>query len=420
MATSFSSPKIQPTDDGAPTYLGSKLQFEIEATLLTGGIDRHYTFGLVKALASKGVSLDVIGSDELDGVEMHTTPKLNFLNLRGSKPETGIVGKLSGVLTYYTRLIKYAATAKPKVFHILWNNQFEFFDRTLLMIYYRLLGKRIVITAHNVNAGKRDSNDSLLNRLTLRVQYWCADHIFVHTKRMKCELLQDFGVSETRVSIIAHGINNSVSDTDLSPAEAKQRLGIKDGDRTILFFGSIRPYKGLEYLVDAFLRLTDSNPQYRLIIAGGRRKDGERYLDEIQLTIDRHPNRGQVLQKIQHIPDEEAEVHFKAADVLALPYTHIFQSGVLFVAYRFGLPVIATDVGSLREDIIEGTTGYLCKPRDPVSLATAIEEYFASDLFRALDQRRQEIRDWAEARHSWDRIGEVTRNVYAELSGIGK
>ena len=55
---------------------------------------------------------------------------------------------------YYAKLIRYAATAKPKIFHILWNNKFELFDRTVLMLYYRLLGKRIVLTAHNVNAGQ--------------------------------------------------------------------------------------------------------------------------------------------------------------------------------------------------------------------------------------------------------------------------
>ena len=60
---------------------------------------------------------------------------------------------------------------RPKLFHILWNNKFQFFDRTLLMLYYRLLGKKIAFTAHNVNAGKRDSNDSWLNRLSLKIQY---------------------------------------------------------------------------------------------------------------------------------------------------------------------------------------------------------------------------------------------------------
>ena len=130
------------------------------------------------------------------------------------------------MLSTMPRLIRYAATAKPRIFHILWNNKFETFDRTLLMLYYRLLGKRIVLTAHNVNAGKRDSKDTFLNRLTLRIQYRLADHIFVHTEKMKLELIEEFGVRESRVTVIPFGINNAVPNTDLAPSEAKQRLGI--------------------------------------------------------------------------------------------------------------------------------------------------------------------------------------------------
>ena len=96
---------------------------------------------------------------------------MTFLNLRGDqRTDAGPVTKASRVLAYYLRLIRYAWTARPKVFHILWNNKFETIDRTLLMLYYKLLGKKIACTVHNVNAGTRDSTDKRLNRLTLRIQ----------------------------------------------------------------------------------------------------------------------------------------------------------------------------------------------------------------------------------------------------------
>jgi glycosyltransferase involved in cell wall biosynthesis len=388
---------------------------EVQVALLTGGFDKPYAFGLATALASRDVRVDVIGSDDVDSPEMHTTPKLNFLNLWGSKQEASLGTKISRMLIYYARLIRYATVAEAKIFHILWNNKFQFLDRTLLMLYYKLLGKKIVLTAHNVNAGKRDSNDSLLNRSTLRVQYLLADHVFVHTEKMKRELLRDFGVHERTVSVIPFGINNSVPHTDLSPREAKQRLGIRGDERTILFFGAIRPYKGLEYLVDAFQQLAATHPEYRLIIAGEPRKGAEQYLDKIQRTINGHDNRGQVLQEIRYIPDEETELYFKAADVLALPYTHVFQSGVLFLGYSFGLPVVGADVGSVREEIIESRTGFLCRSYDSADLAKALEKYFESDLFKNLDSRRQEIREFANAKHSWDIVGKITRNVYTQL-----
>src|SRR5690349_5628154 len=124
---------------------------DISVALLTGGSDRPYVFGLTKELISKGVTLDLIGSDELDCPEYHGVPRLNFLKLRGDQdPHASLPKKMVRILSYYFKLLRYAATAKPRTFHILWNNKFLHFDRTLLMFYYRLLGKRLVLTVHNV------------------------------------------------------------------------------------------------------------------------------------------------------------------------------------------------------------------------------------------------------------------------------
>ncbi len=406
----------EPKNGGAPVHEAPAPLAEIEVGLLTGGFDKPYAFGLAMALSAKGVRLDVIGSDEVDSPELHTAPKLRFLNLHGGKREDdGWATKLCRVLMFYSRLIRYASTARPKIFHILWNNKFQLFDRTLLMLYYRLRGRRIALTAHNVNAGKRDSSDSLLNRLTLKIQYRLADHIFVHTEEMKSELLKDFAAREQAVTVIPFGINNSVPHTDLSAHEAKQRLGIRNGERTILFFGNIGPYKGLEFLVDAFQQLSARNTQYRLIIAGKLRGGCDGYMEEIRQMISRDISRERIIQKIEYIPDEETELYFKAADVFVLPYKQIFQSGVLFLGYSFGLPVVASDVGSLREEIVDGRTGFLCRPCDPADLARTIEMYFESDLARNLNDRRQEIMEYANARHSWDVVAEKTLNVYSGL-----
>ena len=173
----------------------SSIENRVSVALLTGGGDRPYFFGLATTLMSQGVAMDLIGSDDLDGPEFHGKPGVNFLNLRGDqRPDASTVRKVFRVMRYYARLIRYAATANPRIFHILWNNKLEVLDRTLLMLYYRFLGKKIVLTAHNVNKAKRDGTDSSLNRLTLRIQYRLTHHIFVHTEKMKSELIEDFGV----------------------------------------------------------------------------------------------------------------------------------------------------------------------------------------------------------------------------------
>jgi D-inositol-3-phosphate glycosyltransferase len=387
---------------------------DIEISLLTGGFDKPYAFGLATALAKKGIALDVIGNSYVDSPEMHTTPKLTFKSLYWEPlKEKGAAGKMLEVLRFYADLIKYSAAGAPKIFHLLWNNKFPFFDRTILMLYYKALGKKIVFTAHNVNAGKRDGNDSALNRLGLKIQYKLADHIFVHTEKMKEELFSDFSVPARRVTVIPFGINNSVPDTDLTPAEARRRLGLKDGERTILFFGGVRPYKGLEYLVDAFNQLGPGN--YKLLIAGEAKKGTEQYMDKIQQAIAKAGTGANIIQKLEYVPDEDAELYFKASDVCVLPYTLVFQSGVLFLSYSFGVPVIATDVGSLSEDIIPGKTGLLCRPLDATDLARAIREYFDSELYKTLDRERQEIRDYANRQHSWEVVADMTTQVYTNL-----
>jgi glycosyltransferase involved in cell wall biosynthesis len=283
------------------------------------------------------------------------------------------------------------------------------------MLCYRLFGKRIVFTAHNVNTRKRDGRDTWLNRLTLGVQYRLCHHILVHTPAMKDELITDFKIQPRRVTVIPFGINNTCPSTALGRQEARERVGLSPTDKVLLFFGQIAPYKGLEHLVSAFSELAKRDPDYRLLIAGKVKKGYSAYWNDIQSRIDASEIRRRALTRIEHIPDTEVEWYFKAADVVVIPYVEIFQSGVPFLSYSFGLPVIATDVGSLRGDIVEGETGFLCQPNDPADLARTIETYFSSDLYQDLEARRRRIQAFANERYSWSRVGEILDGVYRQV-----
>jgi D-inositol-3-phosphate glycosyltransferase len=384
--------------------------------LLTGGSDKPYALGLTAALTAEGTWIDFVGSDELAVPKVLSNTRVNFLNLRGDQStKAGLVAKITRITSYYIRLLVFAGSTKTKVFHILWNNKFELFDRTFLMLFYKLLGKRVVLTAHNVNAGKRDAKDSFANQLSLRVQYGMSDHIFVHTDKMKSELIARFKVADEKISVIPFGINKTVRDTCLSSGEAKHKIGISGDDKTLLFFGQIAPYKGLHYLVSAFGELAREDKDYRLIIAGRPKWSGA-YWTEVKQAIIESGCGDRVVKRIEYIPDDETEIYFKAADVLILPYTDIFQSGVLFLGYNFGLPAVVTEVGSLKEEIIEGKTGFVCKPNDSSDLAATIRRYFASPLFRDLDRHRSLIREFANERYSWSKVAAITKAVYLELA----
>jgi glycosyltransferase involved in cell wall biosynthesis len=386
----------------------------VEIGLLTGGQDRHYAVGLGTALMRQDVAMEVIGSDEIDGPEFRGNPRVRFRNLHGGQQSAGLVQRISRILVFYARIFRYTVVSKARIFHILWNNKLQVFDRTLLTLFYKAAGKKVALTAHNVNAGRRDKKDSWLNRVTLKCQYKLADHVFVHTKKMKDELVGEFEVKAEKITVIPYGVNNAVPFTELTGAQARERLGIPNDEKVILYFGAIKEYKGLEYLVAAFQQIAPQG-NYRLIIAGERKKGHEEYWRSILQSIEADPSRDKILMKIEFIPDAETETYFKAADVAVLAYTEIFQSGILFLAFNYGLPVIATDVGSFSEDIIVGKTGFICRPRNADDLAAKIQSYFQSELYRDLERRRPEIRDYANSRHSWDVVGEMTRDVYLKL-----
>ncbi len=407
---------MQAVAQPSPAIEGAAItQAAPQVAILTGGADKPYALGLAISLLAERVSFDFIGSDFVDGPALHGNPRVRFLNLRGEQdPAASLARKVSRVLMYYLRLLRYAITSSAPVFHVLWNNKLEHLDRTLVMFFYRLCGKRVVFTAHNVNVRKRDGNDSWFNRLTLGTQYRLVSHIFVHTERMKRELMEDFGVEAGKVSVIPFGLNSTVPNTDLSPEAARQKLGLLPDHKVVLFFGNIAPYKGLEFLVDAIATLTNETPELRLVVAG-RPKGADAYWAKIENRISLPPLREHMVARIEYVPDEDTEIYFKAADVLVLPYTHIFQSGVLFLGYNFGLPVIASDVGSLKEDIIDGRTGLICRPADVSDLARCIKEYFKSNIFRNLPDHREEIRAFAKERYSWNKTGQITSDIYARL-----
>jgi glycosyltransferase involved in cell wall biosynthesis len=385
--------------------------------VLSAGRDKPYALGLSSALLESGIPFEFLGSDEVDAPSLHDNPLVTFRNLRGDQSENATLPrKAIRVIRYYGRLVKYAVAGRPRVFHILWNNKFEYFDRTILMLFYKLCGRKLVFTAHNVNTASRDDNDSLMNRLTLRIQYGLSDHIFVHTERMRQALKTEFAVDLSKITVIPFGMNSTVPDTALDRSAARKKLSLSSGEKVLLFFGNIAPYKGLEHLINSMDYLPKDGEPYRLLVAG-RLKCSSEYWQGIEQAIARLNLDSRILLRIEYIPDEETEVYFKAADVLVLPYTYIFQSGVLFLGYNFGLPVLAADVGSLKEDIVEGKTGFIFRPGDPADLGRTIVKFFESDLGVVGPSRQQEIRAFAAARYSWSRVASLTVPVYEHLLG---
>lgn len=184
---------------------------------------------------------------------------------------------------------------------------------------------------------------------------------------------------------------------------AKSRLGLDLDKKTILFFGLIREYKGLDLLIDAMAHLDDN---YQLLIAGESYGSFQRY----QKQIDHSPARDRIIVKNYYIEDKNVPILFSAADALVLPYKSATQSGVLPVAYHYETPVVATNVGGFREAIEKAGTGLVCPPAAP-SIASSIAQLFRTERENILSNIRREQKNL-----SWDSFADALLAFASDLN----
>ncbi|HSP16737.1 MAG TPA: glycosyltransferase [Thermoanaerobaculia bacterium] len=173
--------------------------------------------------------------------------------------------------------------------------------------------------------------------------------------------------------------------------EAKRKLGL-EGKNVALFFGHIRPFKGLDIAVEAWKRLKVDTT---LLVAG------EPWWDTNPNPESRIPN--PVVYHLRFIPDSEIASYFSAADVVLAPYRIEAQSGVALTAFHFARPVIASRVGGLPELVRDGVNGYLIPTEDPEALARAVDRFFTEADRPAMERAAAET---AKA-NSWEDYGRL-------------
>jgi glycosyltransferase involved in cell wall biosynthesis len=183
--------------------------------------------------------------------------------------------------------------------------------------------------------------------------------------------------------------------------EARAALGIRD-EKVILFFGYIRPYKGLHVMIDAMKELKKSLRVKLLVV-------GEFYDDEEQYRW--HISDAQVRDVVDvvsdYVPNEKVGEYFSAADAVVLPYLSATQSGIAQIACNFDKPVIATDVGGLAEVVVDGVSGLIVPPNNPSKLADAIRKFYSENLEETLSAGAAR----EKKKYSWDNMVEAIEQL---------
>lgn len=239
---------------------------------------------------------------------------------------------------------------------------------SVVKAWKRKTGGRLAVVCHNVLPHERIPLGRFLQRrllaqASLLVTHWQGDAALLRQWFPRAGLLPLF-----------HPLYQEFPDDPrLDRAGARRELGIPGTARQVLlFFGLIRPYKGLEVLLAAFRHLLrEGAGDYCLLVAGEfyvKRKSFDPVLAELLGS-------GQVLLHDRFIANEEVFRYFRAADMVVLPYHHATQSGVIPLAYQWGRGVISTRVGGLEEVVEPGRSGYLVEAGDVPGLAGAIRQF---------------------------------------------
>ena len=181
----------------------------------------------------------------------------------------------------------------------------------------------------------------------------------------------------------------------LDKLEAKQILGISATQKTLLYFGLIRKYKGLDILIDAFDHLDQS---YELLIVGEPYGDFKPYQD----LIDKNINSQQIHTITRYVADDEVPAYFSAADVCVLPYRSATQSGVIAISYHFDLPVIVTDVGGLKGTVEPYGAGIVVDQPKAIEFRDAIIAFFENNHQQKMTAAIQNFKQ----KYTWDGMAE--------------
>ena len=257
---------------------------------------------------------------------------------------------------------------------------------------------KIVFLCHNVVEHESHTVDKILTRIVLRN----GDGFIVHSEEDKNNLLAMF--PRAKVQKTFHPTYEVFDMGNIDANHVRKRLGI-DGNM-VLFFGFIRPYKGLKYLILALPEVL-SLLEVTLLVVGEFWKDKEEYLHLIErLNIENN-----IVIIDQYVPNEEVQDYFSAADLVVQPYVSATGSGIVQTSFAFNKPVVATEVGSLPEIIEDGRTGYLVMPEQPKELARAIVTFFVERKSEEFSKNIQK----AKYRFSWDRMVDCIEDLATVL-----
>lgn len=383
-----------------------KVSFLVHNPPYQGGIV-HYSILLANAMHTL-VDQNVVGYKSL-------YPRFLYKGDIHRKSQSGIDFKapVRKVLKWYSPLSWYRAyrqAQKSNVIHINWVTAFLGVVYYSILLFNRFGAKRkVIITCHNITDHEPIPFGSFFTRRVLGM----AHQLIVHAPENKERLKMDFGISSDRVTIVPHGDFSFFTDfrepgpiTKKLPNEIAD-LKQSDNEKIILFFGYIRRYKGLRYLLKAFPEILRRHPETRLLIAGECWEDTRQYENLIrEMGIAE-----KVLFHPSFVPDRDVWKYFDVTDLVVLPYHNTEQtiSGPLLVSMAFGKPTVVGNCGGIGNLVRDGEDALLIPGGDVEAIVESTVRLLEdADLREKLGKNAEE----AVKKYDWAAVAKEIVKVY--------
>jgi glycosyltransferase involved in cell wall biosynthesis len=372
-----------------------------------------YDLNLAAALAAEGWAVELVTSEyEFEDVSPGVGSRLRAAALF-RREGRGLNGHLRGprlalkavlYLVDLIRLDRRLAQLSPSIVHIQWAH-LPWIDK-LLWTRWRRRGWNVVYTVHDASP-LRGTTPRVLAHSYSRLPDR-ADAVVVHTESERALVLK-MGAKPKRLHVIPPASPFAPDSPPPSRTAARRALGLEPDQQVVLFFGFLKPYKGLTVLLRSLPLLKRNVRSAKLLIAGEvmePRTHYERLTAELGISreVDWRPG---------FVPSAEVGTFFSAADVVALPYIDASSSGVLLAAYSCRRPVVVSAVGGLPELVVPGETGLIVPPGDPLALAGALSELLCNpQLAGRMGEKAFEL---SRERYTWPGVARRLDALYSEL-----
>lgn len=366
-----------------------------------GGMD-YYDFGLCGGLAAAGVDVvlhtcdETVIPDRAEFVVRHT--------YHGIFGKTSAWGRgLRFVLGSFRAVIS-SVLEERKVIHLhLFHVGALPFMNVLLA---RLMGRKLVITAHDVESFVSSLEVPVISRMAYRL----AHRVIAHNNISSDELKARLHVPDDKIAVIPHGNYLHALQPMLPVDVARVNLGIPAHAKVLLFFGQIKDVKGLDLLLNAMPLVLQRHPDAVLLIAG---KPWKMDFAAYQAKIDELGINHACITNIRFIPDEEVPLYYGAADLVVLPYLRIYQSGVVLMSMSYGKAVLVSDIPGMLEVVQDQETGFVFRSGNVDDLVQRICTIFANQpTMESVAKRGFSL---MKEKYDWAVIGKITKDLYASL-----